>query len=225
MPNRIIRESCRTSESLNTLSTDLGAEAFFWRLTTVADDFGRFVAEANILLSTCFPCRPRSVKEVHVGKWMQMLAQANIVKFYEKDGRTYGYFPSWEKHQGKPRARQSKCPDPGESANICLHMSANVLVSESESENRIREAKASIGAEAALSPPARKCKQVKRGFPDGFGFNAKHEIIAQGFGLNVHNEFLKFRDTSLAKGYEYVDWEAAFRNWLNKAVEFREARR
>lgn len=46
MPNRIIRDKCRTSISLDKLS--FGAECMFWRLTTVADDYGRFEADARI---------------------------------------------------------------------------------------------------------------------------------------------------------------------------------
>ena len=55
MPNRIIRESCTTSPTLDALSD--GAERMFWRLTTIADDYGRFDADPRVLLAKCFPLR------------------------------------------------------------------------------------------------------------------------------------------------------------------------
>src|SRR5687768_9681921 len=53
MPNRIIRESIRTSETLATLSD--GAERLFLRMTTTADDFGRFEGDPKIVRAACFP--------------------------------------------------------------------------------------------------------------------------------------------------------------------------
>ena len=156
VPNRIIRESCRTSKSLDALSKDLRAEAFFWRLVTVADDYGRFLAEPKVMLSTCFPCRPKTVTETDVGKWMQMLTHANIVKFYEISGTSYGVFLNWQRHQGTPRAKVSKYPEPPDPADICEHLPANVLVSESESVSENRESKSVIGNRTSVPSPRRQ---------------------------------------------------------------------
>lgn len=61
MPNRIIHESARFIRTLASLSP--WAERLFWRMTTVADDFGRFNSEPVIVRATCFPVFPRLTDE------------------------------------------------------------------------------------------------------------------------------------------------------------------
>lgn len=109
MPNRIIKEACRTSETLDILSAE--AERMFWRLLTVADDFGRFEADARILLSTCFPLKVGSLKVVTVEKWFEELVAAGLIVIYAIESKRFGYFVTWEKHQQK-RAKFSKYPEP-----------------------------------------------------------------------------------------------------------------
>ena len=109
MPNRLIRESCRTSPTLDALSD--GAERMFWRLTTVADDFGRFDADPRVLLANCFPLRVTRLSLAQITKWWIELIDADIAKPYKHHDKYYGYFVTWEKHQAR-RARHSKFPDP-----------------------------------------------------------------------------------------------------------------
>lgn len=73
---------------------------------------------------------------------------------------------------------------------------------------------------AAPSPPP-KVRKVETEFPEGFQPNDKHQSLAAGLGLNVFHESIKFRDKCLAKGLKYIDWNAAFRTWLNNAYEFK----
>lgn len=122
MPNRYIRESCRTSPNLAELSH--GAERMFWRLITVADDFGRFEAEHDVLLCQCFPKLLDSVKLTHVKAWLSELVTCQLVTTYVVNRRTYAFFNTWEKHQ-RTRAQHSKYPSPS-SDNICPPMLSNV---------------------------------------------------------------------------------------------------
>jgi uncharacterized phage protein (TIGR02220 family) len=122
MPNRIIRESCRTSPTLATLSH--GAERLFWRLTTVADDFGRFEADPMVMMAQCFPNMLHSVKIKDVEGWIAEVIKCELMRTYVSNGKTLGFFVTWEKHQIK-RARASKYPEP-DAANICSHLRANV---------------------------------------------------------------------------------------------------
>lgn len=114
MPNREIKESCRSSPTLNILSDF--AERLFWRLTTVADDFGRFPADARYLKSECFPLRD-DMKTARVRSGFAELTTAGLVIEYQHGDRTYGQFKTWEKHQRR-RALHSKYPAPS-SAVIC----------------------------------------------------------------------------------------------------------
>src|SRR3990167_5365678 len=109
MPNRIIRESCTTSPTLDALSD--GAERMFWRLTTIADDYGRFDADPRVLLAKCFPLRVGRISIKTIEKYVREMVKSSLISLYEVAGRIYGYFLTWEKHQ-RLRAKTSKYPEP-----------------------------------------------------------------------------------------------------------------
>jgi len=115
VPNRDIRESALTSKTLAKLSH--GGERFFWRLTLVADDFGRFEAEEMVLLARCYPAMLDRVKVKDVRGWLGELVAAALVKLYRVGEKTFGFFMTWAKHQ-RQRAKESKYPSPA-SADIC----------------------------------------------------------------------------------------------------------
>ena len=129
MPNRIIRESAITSPTLDQLSD--GAERMFWRMTVVADDHGRFEADPRILLSRCFPLKAQIIKLKQIEQWFTELVSCGLVTAYAVNGKMYGLFITWAKHQ-RIRAKESKYPPPS-SADICQQMMANVP---EESRNR-----------------------------------------------------------------------------------------
>lgn len=131
MPNRIIRDSCKTSPTLDQLS-DAG-ERMFWRLVTVADDFGRFEADPRILLATCFPLRVGILKISQVSKWYAELEACCLVTTYVVNGKHYGFFNTWERYQ-RTRARESKYPAPSDD-NICGHVQSNVPESKTKTRN------------------------------------------------------------------------------------------
>jgi hypothetical protein len=103
MPNRIIHERACKSPTLDLLSD--GAERLFWRLTTQADDQGRFDAEPSLLLACCFPLRVTRMKLDRVTAWLTELAAAGLVDVYEVGDRSYGAFRTWATWQ---RGRDSK---------------------------------------------------------------------------------------------------------------------
>ena len=121
MPNRIIRESCRTSETLEQLSGD--GERLFWRLVTVADDFGRFEADPRVIRSACFPLRD-TLKTATVERWFGELVAAGVVIPYSADGKRLAFFSTWDKYQQK-RARNSKFADPPADASTCAQAQAD----------------------------------------------------------------------------------------------------
>ena len=55
MPNRIIKESIRTSDSINDLSWF--EECLFYRLIVSCDDYGRFDGRPAIIKGSCFPLK------------------------------------------------------------------------------------------------------------------------------------------------------------------------
>jgi hypothetical protein len=127
MPNRIIRDSCKTSPTLAQLSH--GAERLFWRLLTWADDFGRFHGDPRAISGACCPLLSDACEQV-VRIWLIELADADLVRFYhskspesEISSRCYAFFTTWTKHQ-RVRASESKFPDPVDS-KACGHLTAD----------------------------------------------------------------------------------------------------
>lgn len=109
MPSRIIRESARTSPTLDALSAE--GERLFWRLTIVADDFGRFDADPRVVAAQCFPLRFGRLRAATVERWLRELVQAGAIVTYASGDRRYGAFPSWAKHQ-RVRNSKSRFPEP-----------------------------------------------------------------------------------------------------------------
>ncbi len=142
MPNRFIRECCRTSPTLQKLTNF--QERLFWRILTLTDDFGRFEADPMAIKNTCFPLGCKETVE-DVCKCLQLLANVNTLILYENSGRRYGEFVNFARYQGEPRAKKSKHPDPHmqTSANICSQMHENapsyVSDSVSESDNNLKK--------------------------------------------------------------------------------------
>ena len=101
----MIREEALMSKDLAAISA--GAERLFWRLILVADDHGLFIAEPIAVHGRCLPLLP--VRTTEVEEWLAEIQHAGIVCLYELEGRHYGHFPSWSKHQ-RIRAEKSKYP-------------------------------------------------------------------------------------------------------------------
>lgn len=72
---------------------------------------------------------------------------------------------------------------------------------------------------------ADKPQQKKRAcqIPDDFEPTDHHRDIAVNENINLDNEFVKFRDYCLANGKKYIDWDAAFNNWLRNAGKYQRA--
>ena len=72
---------------------------------------------------------------------------------------------------------------------------------------------------------ADKPQQKKRAcqIPDDFEPTDHHRDIAANENINLDNEFVKFRDYCLANGKKYIDWDAAFNNWLRNSYKYQRA--
>lgn len=117
MPNRIIKESICTSETIDALSWF--EEVFFYRLIVNCDDYGRIDARPAILKSNLFPLND-GVTKSQIEKAVNALATAGLVDLYEVDGKPYLQLSKWSKHQRLRNSRE-KYPAPDES---CLRQSA-----------------------------------------------------------------------------------------------------
>jgi len=59
--------------------------------------------------------------------------------------------------------------------------------------------------------------------PDDFEPTTHHQDIAINENINLDNEFVRFKDYCLANGKKYIDWNAAFNNWLRNAGKYQRA--
>ena len=118
MPDRIIKESICTSDTLNALPWF--EQVFFHRLTVVCDDYGRFDARPKILKSRLFPLRD-DVGAAAINAAIQALHQAGLIQLYQVEDKPYLYLTTWNKYQ-RVRAKRSKYPPPDDT---CCHLTAD----------------------------------------------------------------------------------------------------
>nr|DAT37985.1 MAG TPA: replisome organizer [Caudoviricetes sp.] len=108
MPNRIIKETIRTSKKLNSL-TDFQFRLWVYLITYV-DDYGRGSADPEIIKGFVFP-RRKKVNETDIKDALAALASTGCISLYDKDGESYFCFPSWGEHQ-RIQTKRSKFPEP-----------------------------------------------------------------------------------------------------------------
>lgn len=141
MPNRILKDSICTSESIQAIA-DWEIEVFWYRLLVQCDDYGRMDARPAILRARCYPLAMDRVSELDITDWLQNLKDVKLIETYTVDGKPYLRVLTWEKHQ-QVRAKHSKYPPPQASDNNGNHMQSDACYSlrESESESEEEEEK------------------------------------------------------------------------------------
>ena len=85
MPNRIIKDSIRTSDTISQLSWF--EEVCWYRLIVSCDDYGRMDARPAILKATMFPLN-ENVSAKSVTAAMNKLANIGLIIYYKVDGET-----------------------------------------------------------------------------------------------------------------------------------------
>lgn len=125
MPNRILKESVCTSDSIDSLSWF--EECLFYRLIVNCDDYGRFDGRVAVIKNRLFPLKENLTLRT-VSDAINNLARAGLVMPYECDGKPFLYLPSWNEHQNV-RAKRSKYPAP-DNVNTydckCIQMNTDV---------------------------------------------------------------------------------------------------
>lgn len=117
MPNRIIKESICTSETLAGCS--VGANLLFDRLTTKADDHGCFDARVKIIRCGVFPLMMGKVKESDIEKWLNELQSTDCIRMWtHTNGVKYGLFPNFSDHQTIRSIHKRKTPEPPKSLTL-----------------------------------------------------------------------------------------------------------
>lgn len=195
MPNRIIKETICTSETIDQMTWF--EECFYTRLWTACDDYGRMDARPAILKAKLFPLKERlSLKDVQNA--LQRMVDIGCVRLYECDSKPYLYLPSWEVHQ-QQRAKRSKYPEPDVTCNQVISNDItcprNPIQSESESESESE----TRGCKPRFTPPT---LEEVTAFVQERGSN----VDPQGF-----IDFYASKGWMIGKS-PMKDWKAACRN-------------
>ncbi|QNM06590.1 hypothetical protein [Qiania dongpingensis] len=168
MPNRIIKESIRTSDSINDLTWF--EEVLFYRLIVSCDDYGRFDGRIAIIKGTCFPLKDMRNSEIE--KALHRLSALGMVTLYEVDRKPFLQLTAWERHQ-QIRAHKSKYPKPDDGHPIssdinCSQAQADVPViqSESKSESESESYSEDARLNAVFQDYIRHRKKLKRPMTD-----------------------------------------------------------
>jgi len=134
VPNRIIKESICTSDTIDQLSPE--EEVFFYRLIVNCDDYGRMDARPQILRAKCFPLRLNQIDEKLITQWLNRLMEVNLIMVYTVKNKAYLQVVTWNNHQ-QIRAKKSKYPVPGDSNGNQMRSNVPVIQSNPIQSNNI----------------------------------------------------------------------------------------
>jgi hypothetical protein len=195
MPSRLIREGILTSERVDVL--DNPAEVFYRRLLSKVDDHGYFDARPSILRSSLYPLRVDRVREADISRWIAACEKAGLIALYEHAGKPYLQVldTRWQARSEPKypvRTVENTRVQPGTSVPVVGVV--DVVVD------------GGVTRAGARSP-----RRSKTPIPENFGVSDRVKAWADEKGyasLDAHLE--AFKRKVEAKGYQYIDWDAAF---------------
>lgn len=202
MPNRIIKESICTSDSIAELNWF--EEVLFYRLIVNCDDYGRFDGRTAVVKNRLFPLKD-NVTAKAVEAAVNKLVTVGLVTLYFFEGKPYLQLPTWDKHQ-TVRAKKSKYPSPEQGVNaseiICKQMNADVPVIQSESES-----------ESNPNPNPKEVTQRKRFVPPSVS-DVREYCLERGNSVDPQTfvDFYEGKNWMVGKT-KMADWKACVRTW------------
>ena len=217
MGNRMIKDTIRTSKSVNSMSD---FEFRLWiHLITYVDDYGRGSADGELLKGFVFP-RRKSVTESQIEKALAGLASKGIIHLYCVDGESYFCLPNWHKHQ-RIQAKKAKFPEPPDFDAECesteIHGESRwVTVSHGESplEEEV-EIETEIETEVEReSTPARKHKYGE--YSNVLLTDAELDKLKTQFPHDYLQRIERLSAYIASKGTKYKSHYATIRNWAAK---------
>jgi len=211
MPNRIIKESIRESDSIDMLSH--AAECTWYRLITLVDDYGLFKANLRLVNRALYPLR--DYDDSDVANWLNELAFAEMVGFYcGEDGKPYGMILNWEQYN-KPRNSKPKHPQPTVDTEIYADwhtFASNCMQPQSNASNRSRSRNPS--RDTSASKPSRKpVKQKTKMEPPSLADVVEY-FKAKGYTAEAAERAYNY--------YAVADWKDSkgnqVKNWKQKMI-------
>lgn len=219
MPNRIIKESIRTSRAVNAM-TDF--QFRFWvYLITYVDDYGRGSADPELLKGFVLP-RRKSVTESTIEKTLAELAAMGLIDLYQVDGESYLCFPNWGVHQ-RIQNKKSKYPEPqkGHPPSSAVNHGGLPPESNPNPNPESQSEEESKGGPAPLEKVKELYNRICRSYPRCTAVSeARRRAVRAGFAAGYGLEdferlFEKAEASAFLKGENTRNWSADF-DWLVK---------
>ena len=202
MPNRVIKESIRTSKGVNALS-DFQFRLWVYLITYV-DDYGRGSADPELLKGFVFP-RRKGVTERAIADALADLANSGMIRLYTVDGESFFCFPNWSQHQ-RIQTKKSKFPEPTEGYEDSRWITVDHGDSppESESNPNPNPNTNTKGKRTRFVPPTQEEAAA---------------FFAENGGTAMQAQ--RFCDYYASKGWvvgksPMKDWHAAARGWISR---------
>ena len=129
MPNRIIKESIKTSDNIDKLNWF--EEVVFYRLLTTVDDYGCYDGRAIVLKNELFPTK-ETVTKKQVEDAIIKLESVGLLVRYTENERPYIYLPTWDSHQ-RVRNKHRKYPIPTDENRLTANCGQVLASCQSES--------------------------------------------------------------------------------------------
>lgn len=218
--------------------TGLPLRVAFAGLWTACDKAGRFVWKPRSLKLDCLPH-----DDVDFSRVLDALATRGFVRKYTVGGVDYGCVPSWSDHQvPNNKEKESEIPQPPESDGKSTPLTRGERVDDASGtplgkdrvEREGEQGKEGKGDGSAAGAPATKGEglfgddpdrktKIARPLPEGWKPTEKLELWAKEKHplVDVSVETERFKNHAAMAGRTGKDWDAAWRNWIIKADEFR----
>jgi hypothetical protein len=212
--SRNIKPGFFTNEEL--VELPFATRLLFAGLWTLADKEGRLKDRPKTVKMKLFPADDLDVEEM-----LAELAGAGLIRRYEAAGERYVCIPSWDKHQNPhhtEKASEIPPPDGGLTVKETLEPESPPVTAV-----LIPDSGFLIPDSLDVPPSAEKAKRAKpkTKYPEDFTPDETGVAACTRAGLNQAEELGKFRNHHEARGTLMANWQAGFRTWLDKAVEFR----
>lgn len=209
MPNRLIKESICTSDTINELTWM--QEVCFYRLITVCDDFGRMDARPQILKGRMFPLR-EDLRSGEILKALNALEDAGLIRRYTVGGKPFLQVLTWEHHQ-QIRAKVSRYPGPENADMIsddikCDHMISDDIKCNQMISDDIKCARNPIQSNPNPNPnPGERARARFAAFWDAYPKKVGKGAAEKAFErCHVTDELLRRMLDAIASAKQTAQW-------------------
>jgi len=202
MPNRILKETIKSSPQIDALSWF--EEVVFYRLMVSADDYGCMDGRIVLLKNELFPTKDTVTKKA-IEDAVAHLASVGLLCRYTVNGMPYLFFPTWEKHQ-RIRNKHRKYPEPPTLDSNSLSNDGQMTAScQSESESN-KNPNTNPNTNMRFAQPTLE--------------DVKQYCIERNNGVDAQRWYDYYSSNGWRVGKNPMkDWKAAVRTWERNGVE------